>query len=76
MLNVAVAEIDLNLASVCALVGEGKAAGMAQRVGMDGHGSSRIAEAIKRARFTAEFDELQQILLRRSMKEFCHGQTH
>ena len=37
VLNVAVPEIVLNEAGVCALVGEGKSAGMAQHVGMNGH---------------------------------------
>ena len=36
VLNVPVPQIVLNEADVCALVGEGKAAGMAKQVGMDG----------------------------------------
>lgn len=36
VLNVAVPEVVLNEPNVCALVGAGKAAGMAQHVGMDG----------------------------------------
>ncbi len=42
VLNVAVSQIVLNEAGVCAQVGETKAAGMAQLVGMNGHGQPSL----------------------------------
>ncbi len=42
VLNVAVPEIVLNEAGVCALVGESKTTGMAQHVGMDGNGEAGL----------------------------------
>ena len=42
MLNVPVPQVVLDQPRVCALISEGKAAGMAQHVGMDGNGEAGL----------------------------------